>query len=130
MREEVERIAQHLELRIVSSLYTAAGYADLIRGPFTEHALQLCFEIDRILHKLLMEANTPEPGVRVRHTFSLDVWDRTPRVTFGVEKSKNGSRWTRMRLRDGGLDMVTEALRRDTCIPGMHVAYDVSKALN
>ena len=130
MREEVERVARYLNLRIISSPHSAAGYADVIRGPFTEDGLRLCFEIDRILHKLLAEANTPEPGVRVRHTFSLDVWDRTPRVTFGVEKSEDGNRWTRMRLRDGGLDMVTEALRRDTHIPEMHVAYDVSKALN
>lgn len=130
MREEVEEIAKHLKLRVVSSSHTAAGYADVIRGPFTEDGLRLCFVIDRTLHRLLSEATTPAPGMSVKHTFVLDVWDRTPRVTFGFETSEGGTHWRRMRLRDAGLDMVTEALRLETRIPGMPVAYDVSKSLN
>lgn len=130
MREEVERIAEHLKLKVLSSPWSAAGYADMIRGPFSQGALDLCTIIDRALHKLLSDSNTPEPGVRVKHTFSLDVWDRAPRVTCGFEKSEDGARWTRWRLRDGGLDLITEKLRHETAIQDLHVAYDISKPLN
>jgi len=66
----------------------------------------------------------------VRPRFTLDVWEEYPRVTFGFEESEDGVQWKRMRLRDAGLDMVVEALRHDTRIHNLEVAYDVTKALN
>jgi hypothetical protein len=129
-REEVVLIAKHLKLKMVTSEGSAAGYADVIRGPFSRAALELCYSIDRTLNEMLAEATTPRPGVRVRPRFTLDVWEEYPRVTFGFEESEDGVQWKRMRLRDAGLDMVVEALRHDTRIHNLEVAYDVTKALN
>jgi hypothetical protein len=90
----------------------------------------LCRTTDATLTRQLADANTPTPGVRARHTFTVDVWDpRRPRVCFGYEESHDGLGWRRMRLRDDGLDMVVEALRSETNIPDLAVMYDVSLPL-
>ena len=129
-REEVVLIAKEEKLAITAAAGPPSGFADCILGPFSAEALRLCRTTDATLMRQLADANTPTPGVRARHTFTVDVWDsRRPRVCFGYEESHDGMGWRRMRLRDDGLDMVVEALRSETNIPDLAVLYDVSLPL-
>jgi hypothetical protein len=130
-RGEVELIAKQCRLQVTASVGPPSGYADTVRGPFSAAALQLCRVVDLTLGRQLTEAKTPIPGVRLRHTFVVDVWDREcPRVTFGFEETDNGKAWSRMLLREGGLGVVVDALRTETGIRDLKVAYDVSLPLS
>jgi hypothetical protein len=73
---------------------------------------------------------TPLPNVCIRLTFVVDVWDHNyPQIIFGFEESDNGKMWRRMRMREGGLDMVVDVLRCETGIRDLKVAYDVTVPL-
>lgn len=129
-RGEVELIANQHKLHIEASSGQPFGYANTIRGPFSVAALQLCRTVDRILGQQIAEMKTPIPGVRIRLTFVVDVWDRNhPQITFGFEESDNGKTWRRMRIRERGLDMVVNVLRSETGIRDLKVAYDVTLPL-
>jgi GMP synthase PP-ATPase subunit len=129
-RGEVELIANQHKLKVMTSSGQPFGYATTIRGPFSVAALQLCRTVDRILGQQIANMKTPIPGVRIRLTFVVDIWDRNyPQIIFGFEESDNGTMWRRMRMREGGLDMVVDVLRCETGIRDLKVAYDVTLPL-
>ena len=127
-RAEVELVVKALELPLTLTRTTPSGYADNINGPFCREAVDLCRVVDATLMRQLSDARTPVPGVRVRHTFVVDVWEREPRVCFGYEDSEDGAGWRRMRLREGAFDVVVAALRAYSGMANLRVWYDVSRA--
>lgn len=96
---EVELIASQAKLVTFTDERSAAGYSDLIIGPFSEMALELCTRIDWICDKYSdhinkntkVDVNNPRKYIKIR--YKLDTWETNPRVLLTFLTSKDYKNW-------------------------------------
>jgi len=126
-REEVELIAEHYKLEIVSPNCSYSGLSDTIRGPFSWDAVRLARQVDATLENAIQETGFRIPGTKTRYWFEVEVWDDIPRVLFGIEEKTDRRHWYRAELSEQKVDELVDQMCEWTKIPKLKVCRDVTR---
>lgn len=127
-REEVELIAKHYKLEIISPDCSFSGMSDPIKGPFSWDAVRLARQVDAALEHAMLDVGFNVPGCKTRYWFEVDVWEDLPRVVFGIEEFTPRRTWYRAEVPEQRLDSIVEKMRELTRIPDLLVMRDLSVA--
>ena len=90
---EVELIGKRLGFQKLRNQMSAAGYSDLIRGPFSAEALALSKRVNWVCERFTRHFNDNHchaKGVVIKVEWELDVYSPVPRVLLWLFTSKGG----------------------------------------
>ena len=90
---EVELIGKRLEFQKCQNQMSAAGYSDLIRGPFSIEALALSKRVNWVCEQFVGQFNEKHchaNGLVIKVEWELDVYSPVPRVLLWLFTSKDG----------------------------------------
>ena len=125
-REEVEMIAKHYKLEIISPNCSFSGMSDPIKGPFSWEAVTLAYQVDAALEHMMKSVDFHIPECKTRYWFEVDVWEELPRVLFGIEEFTPRRAWYRVEIPEQRLDAIVAKIRELTRFPNLLVMRDLS----
>jgi len=126
-REEVEMIAKRHKLEIISPDCSFSGLSDPIKGPFSWEAVELVRRVDVVLENVMQQSGFASyPGSKMRYWFEVDVWDKVPRVLFGIEEMTLRRKWYRAEISEQKLDRIVDDMCELTRISNLRVARDLT----